>query len=249
MDIIIGKDNIEADEYLKQPENYRFWLKSDDVIKNYKQFKKKYELHLNVLPHPFFGEIDNPDILFLAGNPSYADYYEDELDTYLYLRNNNNNLDNYVDNLKKANFFKEWNCKENISFISSWKWWNSRILGKVKLRKGSNPKIGFINLCGYQSKSYSEKHFKTYGVEEVFNAIEKATVIVVVWKCAFESGEIKDEIKNKPHLVLTEGNIGANVNSLEKIIKGQCEKKYLDEREKDAISILKVYFEPIKNEG
>ena len=192
----------------------------------------------------FFGEIDEPDILFLAGNPSYADYYEDELDTYLYLKNNDN-LDDYVDKLKKTNFFKEWNCKENISFISSWKWWNSKIIGKAKLKEGANPKIGFINLCGYQSKSYSKKHFKTFGVEEVFNAIGKASVIVVVWKCAFESGEIKDEIKKKPHLILTKGNSFANVNSLERIINDQC-KIYSDENEIKAISILKKYFEQLK---
>ena len=172
IDIILENNNEEnkriiscdGDNYINNPADYRFLLSNVDKNNNPNQFDKNKDLklHLNVLPHPYFGNIETPTILFLAKNPSYADYYEDEVDTYIYLKRHKDDLFNYLGDLKKVNFFKEFK-DDNVSFYSSWKWWNKKIIRNVELiNKDNLDKIGFINLCGYQSKSFDDKHFENF---------------------------------------------------------------------------------------
>lgn len=47
--------------------------------------KEDFAYHLDVLPQPFFGEIEAPKILIIANNPSYVKW-DDEFDRDLYLR-------------------------------------------------------------------------------------------------------------------------------------------------------------------
>ena len=245
--------NCDSKKYLECPTNYRFYLSEKDKKNNHGQFddKKTTKLQFHVLPHPYFGNVKNPKILFLAKNPSYADYYEDDIDTYLYLKNNEGNLSNYLNNLKKANFFKMWNDEANISFVSSWKWWNKKIIRNVKLINDDDlEKIGFINLCGYQSKSFDNNHFiqfRSINKDDLSTAVNNADVIIVVWRKILEIDEIrklKDNNKNNngpKWIVLNNGMTGANVNSLYRILNGKSGLK-VEDSDIDAKSILGKYF-------
>ena len=248
IDIILENNNEEnkriiscdGDNYINNPADYRFLLSNVDKNNNPNQFDKNKDLklHLNVLPHPYFGNIETPTILFLAKNPSYADYYEDEVDTYIYLKRHKDDLFNYLGDLKKVNFFKEFK-DDNVSFYSSWKWWNKKIIRNVELiNKDNLDKIGFINLCGYQSKSFDDKHFENFrsiSKNDLSAAVEKAEIVIVVWGKMTKIKEIQDLMENysvnsnkvQKWIVLNDGATGTNVNSLESILNA---KKYYEKK-------------------
>lgn len=245
-DIILDKEGISysSDEYLKAPEAVRFLLREEKNDLAQFDGDKEKKLHLNVLPHPYFGNVDKPTVLFLAKNPSYADYYEDEVDTYLYLKNHNGDLSHFINDLSDVNFFKNWNEGKNISFISSWKWWNKKIIRKVQPTEAIIDKIGFMNLCGYQSKSFEKEHFEQFrsvSPEKLKQAIDSAQVIIVVWKKILEFDKIIELIGDKPCLALNKDKTGANVNSLYKILNRDCP-EYVTKQETDAIKVIKKCF-------
>lgn len=170
------------------------------LLENYiKRPNEKTRFNTNLLPHPFFGDIENSDILILAKNPSYAPV-EDEIDTYLYL--SKRKIDEFAKDLTKVDFtkkiefdnvFSKINSNkiddENINylFINTWKWWQDNVFRGIEFK--DNKKVSIVNLCGYHSKSYSpyksnlesQNKSKEYlqGIIKSFNNDNK--LVIIVW--------------------------------------------------------------------
>jgi len=256
-------------KYLQQELNARsnkenYILKCDeDAVKNYNEnlcckckknkqkYKDDYEYHCNVLPQPFFGNIINPEILIIANNPSYAKY-DDEYDTKLFL--SKNELNEYIEILKRVNFFDTFN-DDNRYFYNTWNWWHRKVTGNLAINsKDKKGKVGIINLCGYHSKYFNEEHYKNFPSfnEEILDNLikigekkNKKFVIIFVWKGTQEILEkkYKKELNNIPHLYLTKGNSFGNTNTLEQIIKDKSVRdKYKETLELKAIKKLTYFF-------
>ncbi len=195
---------------------------------------KNKQYHFDVLPHPYFGDVENAKVLFLAKNPSY-DQYEDKYDTKVYKDYRNgkgfgeinlsNEDDHYYTALKKANFAEPFDQENNLLFFNAWKWWNKKVIGYGA--EAINPsKIAFINLCGYHSKSFNSRQ---YVPNSVINKIKwnDLKLIIYVWgKSEWEeyfrnNGINSDAPKIELNLYLKDETPtpGANVNSIEKILK------------------------------
>ena len=235
---------LEGNEYLNNPNEYKFLYDEEHDIEEFnKIIKNDYKFHNNVLPHPFFGNIEESDILFLAKNPLYSNGYEDEISTYVYLNRHNGNLSNYLNDLKNVNFFGNWNDASNVSFYSSCRWWQ-KLFGNIKLKENKYfNKIGFLNLCGYQSKSYTNKHFKFFpsiDIDSLKESIKNAKVVIVVWKSiADHLGN--DFFKDTPCLSLNKG-LRRGYNTIHKILYNTPD-TYNEEHEMKAIEVLNKYFE------
>ncbi len=217
----------------------------DKKVSKLKTNKELYEFHYDVLPQPFFGDYENADILFLAKNPSYAEY-EDEYDTYSFLEyfkniyNRdfvwNNDYEDYETLLKKVDFFEGFEQATNNIFFNTWKWWNLNVIGhNVKVKQ--NKKVGIINLCPYHSKNYlSYADTKDYeknwlesqksNQETIKKAVESAQLIIVVWGKPewqkYLNGFNKDVIVlNQTSKMDENGKVkyGQNINNLEVILK------------------------------
>lgn len=238
-----GKNTITSDEYLKDNKNVIFKLEKD--LDKFFSFAKNddYILHLNVLPQPYFGEIDEPDILIIAKNPSYAQD-EDEQDTYLYLKNHKD-LNHYYDDLKKINFFDSWFSGENKSFLNTWNWWNKRVVGGACL-KNNNTKIGIINLCAYHSKYFLNEHYRDLPFleeDKIVDIIKKSKFVIFVWEGALLDS-FKDVLVEDKYIILNryiakngKERYGTNLNSIKSIISKK-NKLYTDK----TVSKLEEYF-------
>ncbi|MCR5787301.1 MAG: hypothetical protein K6G28_06340 [Acholeplasmatales bacterium] len=244
MKIRVYNDNkectITSEEYLHKNKDVSFLM--DKSLNDFSiiETDEKYKLHLNVLPHPYFGNIVNPDILIIAKNPSYAEN-EDEQDTYLYLKNHSNALDNYFEELSKVDFFESWSKKENQSFFNAWNWWNKKVIQGVKLKDESKT-IGIINLCGYHSRYFTKKHYENFPFkteEELVELINNAKLVIFVWEGALLS-KIKEKMKNTNYIILNQcknGKYGTNINSLKKIVSGEYDYIYQEQSR-----IIKEFF-------
>ena len=98
-----------------------------------------YKYHYNVLPHPYFGDIENAQVIFLAKNPSYSEF-EDEYDTWKFFEDTKNdqkilNVDQYDKYLKETFLLNPFKDGNNKSFFNSWKWWNKKVIGHVECNK------------------------------------------------------------------------------------------------------------------
>lgn len=188
-----GKLKYDKGYYFQDDSDYL--KKYDERIKIMSdEDKKKYEYHLNVLPHPFFGDIEKADVLILAKNPSYD--LGDEFETWFYEKekassNGKIDLNDYINELKNVDFFKDWNDEttSNKFFFDSWKWWHDIFEG-LELKEGK--KVGIINLTPYRSKSYFsidnvesnwQKIIKKYVNNnlKLFFEIEKNKLLITVW--------------------------------------------------------------------
>ncbi len=181
-------------EKLKKLDNDNYVTEEDfKEIQKYKE-NKNYDIHLEVLPQPFFGNIDNPKILFLAKNPSYEDgannskyaKNNDITDKNLFEKKSDVSLVDYIHNLSKVNFFEKIN-EENKYFVNcAWYWWQTNVIGDSNKMNIDNKNVGFINLNPYHSKYYSEK--TPFCLEKaLFEQLERISnnqnleLIVVVW--------------------------------------------------------------------
>lgn len=209
---------------------------NDHIEKSGMKFerKEKSKYHLDVLPHPYFGDVENAEVLFLAKNPSY-DRIEDEYDTWIYKRINteNINLDNekdaFYEALKSANFLKGFKEEENMLFYNAWKWWNKKVIGENVV--ANNPeKFAFVNLCGYHSKSFNPSYYLENSIIQKIN-FDNLKLIIYVWgkddwinSKTFKEND--DIIKKIPSIVLNEyydknheGKTGQNIISISKILR------------------------------
>lgn len=129
--------------------------------------KDKWIYHYEVLPHAFFGDISKAKVIFLAKNPSYVEY-DDEYDDWLYLEKFSNehpdvefdlntNSNDYEKDLKNVNFFESYKTNYNRCFYTTWKWWKSNVIDKVKCggtKALKSSEVAFVNISGYQSEQY-----------------------------------------------------------------------------------------------
>ena len=233
------KNTITSEEYLKDNGKIIFKFETD-LVKNFSFTKNQdYILHLNVLPQPFFGEIDEPDVLIIAKNPSY-DKNGDEQDTYLYLKNHSD-LNSYYEELKKVNFFESWSHNANLSFLNTWNWWNKRVIGGASL-KNTNTKVGIINLCAYHSKYFKVEHYENLpflSEDKIKQIIKKAKIVIFVWEGAIFNS-FNDVLSKDKYIVLNQcknEKYGTNINTIKKIISGKYDSIYGDKSQ-----MLKGYF-------
>lgn len=145
--------------------------------------KDKYKYHLEVLPHPNFGNVKEAKILFLAINPSY-DKFEDEYDTLMYTKTHENidlqnENDEFYKTLKNVNFLEEFDKTENLYFFNAWHWWNKKVIGyEVEAKKPE--KFAFVNLCGYHSKSFNDKYYFANSIINDIN-FKDLELVIIVW--------------------------------------------------------------------
>lgn len=121
----------------------------EDEEKNLK-LKLSYFYPTHVLPHPWWGNVENPEIIVLAKNPSYApiDDEKDELDKEF----KDDLMENIKNKDKSLNLFKFINTE-------TFKWWKETI-GEL-YKEGDDDhsfikKVGFFNLCGYHSEEFKQ---------------------------------------------------------------------------------------------
>lgn len=149
-----------------------------------------FKFHYNVLPHPYFGNIEKATVIFLAKNPSYSKY-EDEYDTWKFFEDTKYDKDKildegnsqYDDYLEKTYLFKGFAEGNNKSFFNSWKWWNKKVIGEVTCNDGTNAKdIAFVNLCGYQSKEFVEFNYVNEEIRNWFGCSKESSVFETILK-------------------------------------------------------------------
>lgn len=116
----------------------------------------QYFFQTHLMPQPWWGNIEDPDIIFLALNPSYDPVIDDEDELAI----ESDLKENLVS--KSFNWFQH---KEIIDSgnkkrkTSGYQWWKAT-LGDLYKQDDLNTemkiyhKIGFFQLCGYHSKSY-----------------------------------------------------------------------------------------------
>jgi hypothetical protein len=124
--------------------------------------KLSYFYQTHVLPHPWWGNINNPKVIVLGLNPSY-DPINDEMDdklpgVYDALLNNKDK------NKKPINWL-------NLSHTITSQWWKETLgslitsVGKESIYKN----VGFFNLCGYHRDSYKNVQQKCLIKKESMN--------------------------------------------------------------------------------
>ena len=203
----MGNDDKTVQKYNLNESNGEYYFKNDnDCLMKYDKFvnnekhneeyKSNYKIHLEVLPQPFFGNIDNPEILVLAKNPSY-DEFGDEFDTKMYLEKRND-YENYIDDLKKVNLSKKIDVNKfievvksdhldiaddniNYLFFNAWKWWKENVFCQIEL----NEKLCCLNLHGYHSRYYNEvndnKNINIECLKQLLESFKNVKQIFVVW--------------------------------------------------------------------
>ena len=246
---------LNADNYSKSPKKYHFIINKNkhdkktiiDFNRTNNFYNTDFELHDNVLPHPYFGDIDKDiDILFIANNPSYA-IDDDEYDTKLILKKNK--FEEYADIIKNVNFFDSYNTN-NLFFYNAWHWWHSRVIGNLDIPIDNSMNIAIVNLCGYHSRRFHVEHYKTFpsfNDKDFHDIIVKSKIIIFVWKRTFEiinkNEKFADIIKNKDYLWLTKGNHYGKTNTLEIILEdNETKNKYTETHESNAIKDLDKIF-------
>ena len=193
--IDIWKFNSSDNEYISINDDKCF--KQNDIL------KLSYFYRTHVLPLPFMGEVDNPDVLILALNPSY-DPINDEEDTKKIKK------ENYINDLFDVDFFS--NIENSRATIGehTFNWWKTRVFNNVELN--GNYSIGIFNLCGYHSREYRKiqstylkdnSYLPTQNmtkeiVSGLINKI-KTKLIIVIWG--------KDSWKDYLGFNLNKGNV------------------------------------------
>ena len=157
--------------------------------------KMEYFYQTDLYPQPWWGNIEKPKIIVLALNPSYDPITDDEDEKYI--------EQDLKSNLSTRSF--NWFNHKKVTLnsgkereTSGFKWWK-QTLGDLynetnEREKNIYEKIGFFQLVGYHSKTYSklirkcfmEKHkcFPTQNaivnhVNEIIR--EDNPIVVVLW--------------------------------------------------------------------
>lgn len=212
-----------------------------------KKYENKYLYHLDVLPHPYFGDVENAKILFLAENPSY-DKFEDEYDTWLYMirygyPDLSDKNDKYYDVIKKVNMFKSFSDENNRLFFNAWKWWNKNVIGdNVSLKDDYKGKVAFMNLSGYHSKKYNSlklkqlSNLKMFGNREnEWKSSKNVELIVCVWGKNEWKKLLGDKMNDENTIIL---NNRQNITTIEQILNSEDDNRY---------NVIKDFFQKKSN--
>lgn len=127
-----------------------------------------YQTHL--LPQPWWGNIEDPEVLFLSLNPSYVPIIDDEDENYIqsFLKEN---LRSKSINWFDHKYIKDRNGQNRKT--SSFQWWENKLKGLHSAGISNDEekiynKIGFFQLCGYHSREYRPMAKKCFvGVKEL----------------------------------------------------------------------------------
>lgn len=106
-----------------------------------------YQTH--ILPQPFFGNIDNPDIILLALNPKFD--YEKSYAEHKELLDRGISVADYITNTNII--------FDNTSSKYTFNWWKEVFDGALPENYNFENllgNIGIFNLCGYHSKSFNK---------------------------------------------------------------------------------------------
>jgi hypothetical protein len=104
----------------------------------------------NILPQPFFGNIESPEIIVLAKNPKYEGKKSvDESEEIINKSSANYPEDIFLENRNK--YFE--NNRTNHCTLDWWKKSFCELIGD-KCFEDVLDNVGIFNLCGYHSKNY-----------------------------------------------------------------------------------------------
>lgn len=171
-------------------ENFKEYLKHIENKGKESKYYLDYNYHLNVLPQPYFGDICNANVLFLALNPSYdcgEKYPSNDEKDKVDFNDSKKTLKDYICNLIKVNFFSG-PPQDNQFFVNgAWYWYRDKVIGEnVGLQQGK--KAAFLNLCPYHSKRYNDIKMNSYsGKKKIWDLFEcikcnsALELIVVIW--------------------------------------------------------------------
>jgi hypothetical protein len=169
----INNDSIKIDTIDLLYESWDFDIdnkvsKKDAVVLYYhkelgkENLKLSYFYQTHVLPHPWWGNINNPKVIVLGLNPSY-DPINDEMDDKL-----PGVYDALLNNIDKNKNPINW---LNFSHAITSQWWKETLgslitsVGKESIYKN----VGFFNLCGYHRDSYKNVQQKCLIKKENMN--------------------------------------------------------------------------------
>lgn len=112
-----------------------------------------YYFRTHILPQPFFGNIDNPEIVILALNPKYSPIdSENECKAVLEKKEINGDFNEYIKHIDEV---------FNVEKGHTLEWWSKVFNGLISKNDVNEKTIGtilskvaIINFCGYHSSSF-----------------------------------------------------------------------------------------------
>ena len=203
------------------------------VLKDNLKMSFFYRTHL--FPLPFIGNVQEPDVLILALNPSY-DPIHDEEDI------SGKEVYKYLNQLYEVNFFVDQEKSISILGNFTFNWWKKNVFNDLSLRSNST-KIGLFNLCGYHSRGYEEvpkrclNNGKYLTSQEktrkiVFDLIncETTRLVIIVWGSKYWNTYLGEEcfIRNKNKIIVLNEENSRN-KSIAKCYKNESKNAILKE--------------------
>lgn len=149
-EIVLKNKKYEKNYYVSK-EDYKQLIDEEKLSLSY-----FYQTH--VMPQPFFGNIENPEIVVLAKNPTYNPKYEiKESEEFRNISESKEDKENIHNLWFELSDLEEEKCTK--------KWWYETFEGffnKDNYNEFKNilKHVGIFNLCGYHSRTYN--NFPSY---------------------------------------------------------------------------------------
>ncbi len=171
---------------------------------------------VELVPQLFWGNLKDPQLVILGKNPSYT--VEDELDCKYYSKELKENLkvENHCDAKKEDVVNLLSNLSNRFYTSNASRWWRRYLSGLSKNndnKQVSMSEIGIFNIYGYYAKDGSpdeayhnakmleKAHIIKY-IDTVYNVLQTAKTIVIMWKGSIPAweyllrGKCKDFFRN-----------------------------------------------------
>lgn len=187
------KEIVLKDDKNENCKNYYVSEKDYEQLIDKEKLSLSYFYQTHVMPQPFFGNIENPEIVVLAKNPTYNPKYEikesDEFRKKISKGNNDKeNIHNLWFELSSLDF--EQRCTQ--------KWWYETFEGFFNKDNHNEFKnilkhVGIFNLCGYHSKTYN--NFPSYYFKTDYLKTEKKLPTQICLRNYLEQLVTEPEVK------------------------------------------------------
>lgn len=169
-----------------------------EIKNSYYSYGKDKKVYFNLVPKPWWGNIENPEVIILLLNPGFTkDDDEDKkiLSDHNFEENNAHLKEEMINNLKQSNNNINW-FDDKWKKAGSYHWWKPRLKEIAGELKADDPynyiynNIGFFEFFGYHSKSFDLSFLKNdeflptqKAMFEYLNKLIKVNnpLVVIVW--------------------------------------------------------------------
>ena len=169
-----------------------------EIKNSYYSYGKDKKVYFNLVPKPWWGNIENPEVIILLLNPGFTkDDDEDKkiLSDHNFEENNAHLKEEMINNLKQSNNNINW-FDDKWKNAGSYHWWKPRLKEIAGELKADDPynyiynNIGFFEFFGYHSKSFDLSFLKNdeflptqKAMFEYLNKLIKVNnpLVVIVW--------------------------------------------------------------------